>query len=250
MTGARESDVAAAAQESLERAVSTLQQAAQDAQIYVACGLPWQEGSRRTNCAVVIAPDGQLLTRYEQVAVDRPEVFASGTSTRAMWCQIKGVPCVVTIGHDALWSEIAEMAALRGAQLHLHLAYDQDTSAAGQLRRKQLWANLASFRTVTATVNAASPAGLSFPSAPAAGGSVIWEDLNRNKKKRMDGGYWPYSAERLAEAQERETILYATQAVQKTNPQFQILTDKTNPQMTPWYAKGAEVISATAPGAP
>ncbi len=30
-----------------------------------------------------------------------------------MWFEIKGVPCVMTIGRDALWSEIAEMAAWR-----------------------------------------------------------------------------------------------------------------------------------------
>jgi len=246
VTGAREAEIVAATQSELEGAVVTLQQAAKDAQIYVACGLPWQENGGRFNCALVIDPDGKLLTRYAQVVVDRPKLFTLGTSTRAMWCQIRGVPCVVTIGHDALWSEIAEMAALRGAQLHLHLAYDQDTSAAGQLRRRQIWANLASFRTVTATVNAASPAGLSFPSAPASGGSVIWEDLHR-ANKRKGGGYWPYSAERLAEANEDQSILYARQTVQKTNPQFQILTDKTNPQMTPWYAKGAEVIDAMAP---
>ncbi|MBI3464042.1 MAG: hypothetical protein HY000_13435 [Planctomycetes bacterium] len=243
VTGARDSDVSAASQPELLRAMEALQQAAKDARVHVACGLPWQENGRRLNCAVVIGPDGSILTRYAQVVVDRPELFSPGDSTAAMWCQIKGVPCVVTIGHESLWSEIAEMAALRGAQLHLHLAYDQDTTPEGQLRRKQLWANLASFRTFTATVNAASPAGLSTPSAPAAGGSVIWEDLHRHNKRKGKGiGYWPYSAERLAEAHDGPTILYATETVLQTNPHFQILTDKTNSQMTPWYAKGAEVI--------
>jgi hypothetical protein len=140
------------------------------------------------------------------------------------------------------------MAALRGAQVHLHLAYDPDTSAAGQLRRKQRWANLASFRTFTVTVNAASPASLAHPSAPSGGGSAIWEDFHRAHTGKA-GGYAPHSAVRLAEANQDETVLYATQTVQKTNPQFRILTQKTNPQMIPWYATGARVIDAETPSA-
>jgi hypothetical protein len=147
----------------------------------------------------------------------------------------------VTIGRDALWSEIAEMAAWRGAQIHLHLAYNRDTSPEADLLRNQLWVNLASFRTFTATVNAASPAGLPHPSAPASGGSAIWDDYHRGANRKF-GGYGPYSAVRVAEAKQEETILYATQAIPATNPQFGILTSKTNSQMTPWYATGARAI--------
>ena len=39
-----------------------------------------------------------------------------------MWFRVKGVPAVVTIGRDGLWSEIAELAAVAGAQVHIHLA--------------------------------------------------------------------------------------------------------------------------------
>jgi len=249
VTGARDADIEAATQPELDQALTTIRRAAKEARIYVACGLPWQEHGRRFNSAVVIGPDGSLLTRYSQLVVDRPQIFAQGSSTRAMWFEIKGVPCVVTIGRDALWSEIAEMAALRGAQLHLHLAYDQDTSTAGQLRRKQLWVNLASFRTVTATVNAASPVGLSHPSAPAGGGSAIWDDQHRGSSGKA-GGYAPHSAVRLAVAKDGETILYATQKVPTTNPQFRILTEKTNPQMTAWYVAGAQAIHAESPTVP
>src|SRR5262249_55094988 len=155
-------------------------------------------------------PDGTLLTRYAQLVVDRPALFSAAASTRPMWFAVKGVPCVVTIGGDALWSEIAEMAAWRGAEIHLHLAYDRDTSSAGAVRRNQLWANLASFRTFTATVNAASPEKLTEPSLDAAGGSVIWDDYHRSSSGKA-GGYAPYSAVRVAEAKEQETMLYATQ---------------------------------------
>jgi hypothetical protein len=148
-----------------------------------------------------------------------------------------------------LWSEIAEMAALRGAQIHLHLAYDQQTSVDAQLLRQQLWVNLASFDTFTATVNAATPDGLASRSAPAAGGSIIWEDFHRTKAG-AEGGYFPHSAVPLVKAGRNETILYATQRVAKTNPQFgRMIAPSRNPQMAPWYSAGAQAIYAngTAP---
>src|SRR5262249_17496395 len=150
-------------------------------------------------------------------------------------------PCVVTIGRDALWSEIAEMAAWRGAQVHLHLAYDRDTSVGEDLRRQQLWANLASFHTLTATVNAASPPRLEHPSAAANGGSVIWDDYHRGSSGKA-GGYFPHSAVRVSGAGREQTILYSTQKVPQTNPQFKVLTEKTNRPMTAWYIAGADAI--------
>ncbi len=241
VTGANEDDIRAAKQADWEAALALIQKAARQREIYVVVGLPWREGGKLYNAAAAIGPDGSLLTRYHQLVVDRPELFAAGTSTKAMWLHIKGVPAVVTVGRDALWSEIAELAALRGAQVHLHLAYDRQTSPAADLRRKQQWVNLASFRTFTATVNAASPRAIPNPSSPASGGSTIWDDFHRGQNRKL-GGYGPYSAVPVAQAGQDETILYATQTIPATNPQFRILTEKTNPQMTPWYATGAAGI--------
>jgi len=148
----------------------------------------------------------------------------------------------MTVGRDGLWSELAEMAAFRGAQVHLHLAYDGDTSDAASLRRKQLWANIASFRTFTATVNAASTLELTERgSITGCGGSTLWDDFHRGSTGKA-GGYFPHSAVVLTEAKESETILYAEQTVPKTNPHFKNITDKTNRPLTPWYATGAAAI--------
>jgi predicted amidohydrolase len=244
VTGAIDQDIVAATQPELQAAVECLQRAAAEAKIHVAFGLPWLEGARRSNCAIMIGPAGEQLTRYEQLVVDRPDLFSAGTNSRAMWFTIRGVPCVVTIGRDALWSEIAEMAAWRGAQVHLHLAYDRDTSPHADLRRRQLWANLASFHTFTATVNAASPVGLKQPSAPASGASVIWDDYHRGSSGKA-GGYFPHSAVAMISAAKEPTILYASQTAPAANPQFKILTDKTNRPMTAWYATGTNAIHAS-----
>lgn len=108
----------------------------------------------------------------------------------------------------------------------------------------------ANFRTLTLAVNAADPSHLSAPSspsAPAAGGSVIWEDYRREPHataRRTGAG--PWSAYRLAEAAEGEETLYATLTTPRVNPHFAHMTDTRNPQMRPWYALGAQAIYADA----
>jgi predicted amidohydrolase len=241
VTGARDTEIIAARQADLEAALAAVQKAAQKSSMYVVFGMPWHEGPRRTNCAFAIDPSGKLLTRYAQLVVDRPDLFAAGTAARPMWLEIKGVPCVVTVGRDALYSELAELAALRGALVHLHLAYDRETSPEADLLRRQLWVNLASFRTFTATVNAASPRTLPHSSADASGGSILWDDFHRAANRKM-GGYAPYSAVPVARAKQDETILYATETIPATNRQFRVVTEKTNAQMKPWYVTGAKLI--------
>jgi len=41
-----------------------------------------------------------------------------------MWFHVKGAPAVATIGRDALWTELGELAAVAGAQIHVHLDHD------------------------------------------------------------------------------------------------------------------------------
>ncbi len=242
VTGANEDDIRKANQSALASSLVEMKAAARAAQTFVTFGMPYTaEDGRLYNSAFVLGVDGTLLTRYDQLVPDRPNLFAPGMSTRAMWFQVNGVPAVVTIGHDALWSELAELAAVRGAQIHLHLCYDRDTSPAGGLLRKQLWINVASFKTFTATVNAASPASVLHPSAPANGGSMIWQDFHRAATGSV-GGYAPHSAVRLVEAGEGETILYATQLIPPFNPHFGQLARTHNPQMKAWYIAGAQAI--------
>jgi len=234
VTGPLAEDVANADQATLEAALRDIQSAAATEHIHVVAGMPFPSSGRRQNCAVVFDADGKLLTRHAQIVVDRPDLFAPGTATRSMWFRVNGVPSVVTIGRrEALWSEIAEMAAVRGAQMHFHLSYDTDATTRSALLRRQLWANLASFRTFTATVNAT-------------GGSTIWDDFRRSRK-RTPTGYGSYCAVALAQAGNGEQIIYATQTVSPTNPHFGDLTGKTNPQMKNWYEMGAHVIDSDVP---
>jgi hypothetical protein len=160
-----------------------------------------------------------------------------------MWFRVKGVPAVVTIGREGLWSEIAELTALAGAHLLVHIANDMTTGRDASLRRLQIWANLASWGTFTATVNAASPAG---------GGSAIWEDLRRSnesalaKDARTPDGYEkmaiysPFSANCLVRAGEGEQILTAAERMNRKTEHRSI---SKNLQMAAWYATGAKLFA-------
>jgi hypothetical protein len=151
-----------------------------------------------------------------------------------------------------LWSEIAELAAHAGAQIHVQIDYDRSTTKSADLRRMQIWAALASFKTFTPAINAASPAALAYPSAPAAGGSAIWDDLNGHGevRKALDTMqpnpdpavqiFSPWSANCVVQAGRGEQIIYATRRVNARNPYRQ---PTFNPQMRPWFDMGAEMIS-------
>ena len=146
--------------------------AARRAAICVVFGMPSRSHGR--NSAVVLGPDGALLTRYDGLVVDDGGPFEPGASAAAMWFEVRGVPAVVTVGGDVLWNEIAELAAIGGAQIHCHLANDagRGGSAADRLRRDQLWVNLASYRTITVTANAARPALGSRAAGAARSGAI------------------------------------------------------------------------------
>lgn len=188
-----------------------------------------------------------LLTCYDQMVVDRRDVFHEGSDARSMWFKVKGVPAVVTVGSDARWNEIAELAASRGAQLLFNLSYDDDVSEEATLRRNQFWAQLASFRTFSATVNAAHPRDSARPSAAANGGSCLWEDFDGHKKSRDKlpqavEVYSQYSACRIASAGRQETVLCAKRLMSRQNSHLPRFVASRYPYLMPWYHLGARAV--------
>lgn len=248
VTGVRTDDIAAASTSDLQSAVARLQDAAKQARITVVFGIPWRDGSSRFNSAIAIGPDGEILTRYSQLVVDRPDLFEQGASTHAMWFQVKGIPAVVTIGRDGLWNEIAELAAVRGAQLHFHLAYDTDLSSAGRLRRDQRWVNLASYRTLTVTVNSASTASIPSPSLPGSGGTRIWEDFRRWKKLLPIAEWHHCAVVKAAATDDAEAVVLFSDSVETRNGRSELSKGPTNSQMRPWWALGSSLIDTYPPG--
>jgi predicted amidohydrolase len=244
VTGALADDVVRADATVLGEALAAIRSAAQRHAITVIFGMPHIEGDRRWNSAFVVGPDGRQLTRYNQMVVDRRDLFTEGTDPSSLWFRVKGVPAIVTVGSDARWNEIGELAALRGAELLFNLSYGEATSDVAALRRMQFWVQLASFCTFSATVNAASPQGLDRPSSVANGGSALWEDFNGHRKTPADTVevFSQYSACRVVSAGHQEQILYAKRTIPRQNTYFRRLVAGRYPHLEPWYHLGARII--------
>jgi predicted amidohydrolase len=218
--------------------VDRIREAAREAAVTVAFALPRREDGRLYNTAYVIGPDGAVLTRHDQVSAAPP--LTAGARLSTMWFRVKGVPAVVSVSRDALWNEIAELAAVAGARLHVNLAREP---AAG---RRQIGAALASFTTLTVMANAPGPD---------AGRSAIWDDLSAREESRAEVRDLPrpdpgpvkvfsaFSANLVAEAGEDVGMITATRRVRGPNPHYPQRTAQYHPAMNAFYVAGARLIT-------
>ncbi|HMR31084.1 MAG TPA: nitrilase-related carbon-nitrogen hydrolase [Geminicoccaceae bacterium] len=206
--------------------------AAREAELMVVVGARVRTpAGRLRSAAFVVDRTGAVATRYDQLVTDEEGPFEAGTSTATMWFDLDGVPGIVTIGRDALWNELAELAALRGAQLHVHLAEDGGWAP---LVRRQLHANLASFYTLTVI-------------ASAKGDTAIWQDFRPGTNhRRRHGDHDRFCAVPLVEALPGQDLVVATQAVPSVNLHYRAMTERTATCMRPWYDLGAAVIASGA----
>lgn len=221
-----------------EDVLPRLQAAAGEHGITVVIGAEHRAEDGLRNSAFVFGPDGAVLTRYDQLSATSP--FQPGTNAAAMWFTVKGVPAVVTVGRDALWAEFAELAAVAGARIQVHLDNDPADNSEANLRRLQIWANMASFLTFTAAANVVD--------------SMIWDDLRgldearavvRNLPKPDTGlveVYSPFSANLVARAAPEARLIVATRTVPGPNPHHPRRTSNLNPRMEAWYSLGANLI--------
>jgi predicted amidohydrolase len=244
VTGTIAGDITGANAAVLHEALTRIQSEAQRHRITIVFGMSHVEGTTRKNSAFVAGPDGTVLTRYDQMVVDRRNLFEEGSDAKSMWFKVKGVPAIVTIGSDARWNEIGELAAVRGVQLLFNLSYDEDVSEAATLRRTQFWVQLASFCTFSATVNAADSQDVARPGVPANGGSCLWEDFNGHKKEPAGTVevFSQYSACRVVSAGRQEKIIYAQRTMPQLNPYFTRLVARRHPHLEPWYHLGARIV--------
>lgn len=212
LTGARSEGVQAVDQATLDNALQKLRDEAKASAIQVIVGTPWTANARRHNCAVVIGDDGQVETRYSQIVVDRDSLFYGGTSLQDMWFDVKGIPAIVTIGDDADWIEIGDLAACRGMSLHFHLTNDADGASNTAVLRKQRNLLALSYAQVGAVANVAGPGG--------GGESMIVSRVGgHNQPAPADLEYYlPYQTSVIASGKTGESLLFATRQVAAKNP--------------------------------
>jgi predicted amidohydrolase len=230
--------VAFPAQAAAETEIETLRIVAKENNIVVVIGAEHRDPEGLHSSAFVIGSDGNVLTRYDQLSAEMP--YKPGTNAGAMWFRIKGVPAVVTLGRDALWTELSELAAIAGAGIHIHLDHTVDPSPGTRQRRFETWVNMASFSAFTAAVNVNE--------------AIIWDDVRGRDESRAvvkglpqpDTGivevYSPFSANLVSRATSG-SLSIATRRVPAVNPHHPNRTSNLNPQMKAWYELGASLIS-------
>ncbi|MHC4580308.1 MAG: nitrilase-related carbon-nitrogen hydrolase, partial [Planctomycetota bacterium] len=241
VTGSLKSDILAASQPVLDKALARISNEAKAKGIYVVVGMPYDVAGARRNCALVIGDDGQVKTCYAQIVVGRRDLFAPGQGTRAMWFTVKGVHAIVTIGDDADWVEIADLAANRGMYLHFHISYEADESADDTVVRRQRNLLILRYAKYGAVVNAADPSDLPNPSSAASGASMIVSREGGHEQPAPAGVeyYLPYQTSIVKSAAAAETIVYAARRTSRRNDldldrHFRNRNRKSRPQQG-WY---------------
>jgi len=257
VTGYGKDDISAASLSALNSALNEIRNEAKSGNIYVIMGMPFFADGHRENCAFVIGDDGNIRTQYAQLRTTRSDLFRAGLSTRTMWFNLKGVYSIVTIGDDAEWVEIGDLAANRGMYLHFHISYEADSSPDAAVLRKQKNLLMLMYAKYGAIVNAARPSGLSNPSALASGTSMIVSREGGHNKPAPSGleYYLPYQTSIVKSAGSAETMIYATRKTMIRNDMDLTKSwrnrNRKNRAESGWYEwikMGAQLIQSDAGG--
>jgi predicted amidohydrolase len=206
--------VRAAGRTDLDAALRSIRRQADLANVYAIVGMPYFAGNQRHNCAFVIADDGSIKTRYAQIAAGRDDLFKPGLKAGAMWFDLKGVQSIVTIGDDADWIEIADLAAARGMYMHFHITSEVYPSADAVVMGRQRNLLMLMYAKYGAVVNAASG-----PESPSGGISMIVSREGGHNRPAPTGVeyYLPYQTSVVRSAGSAETMIVATRRTQRSN---------------------------------
>lgn len=217
VTGSVKEDITAATQSEMDKALSEVRHQADEKNIYVVVGMPYFIEGQRRNCAFVIADDGTVKTRYDQLAAGGDELFVQGSETKAMWFELKGVHSIVTIGDDADMVEIADLAACRGMYLHFHIACETYASADEVLLGKQRHLLMLLYAGYGAVVNTA--ADMSNQNSPVGGMSmIVSREGGHNKPAPSTIEYYlPYQTSVAKSAGRGEEMIVATRKTAAKN---------------------------------
>jgi predicted amidohydrolase len=219
VTGFLKDDISIARQSDLESALNEIRNQADSRDVYVIVGMPYFVDDNRRNCAFVIGDDGSIKTCYAQISASRADLFRAGSSTKAMWFELRGVRSIVTIGDDANLVEIGDLAANRGMYLHFHVTYEACSSAEEATLFKQRHLLMLMYAKHGAVVNAADPSGLSNPGSHAGGTSMIVSREGGHNKAAPSGleYYLPYQTSIVKSADTAETMILAARKTSARN---------------------------------
>lgn len=105
----------------LANAEQQLADACRTAGVYAVIGMPWREGGKLYNSAVVLSPTAGVLERYHKIQL--AEGWPSPGDHLSVF-RIDSVPCSIIICHDERYPELVRLPVLAGAQLVFYLSHE------------------------------------------------------------------------------------------------------------------------------
>ena len=186
--------------------------------------------------AVVISPEGKILREIYPLSTEAP--LPGGYSLRNMIFTLKGIPVIVVMENDVLWTEVIELAAVYGVRILVHLDYSEDFREERLERQLQVWATAASYGMFSVMASNRLAA--------------IWEDLNPRVERRavIDRRpltpapdveiLSPFSANLIRSTREQEVIL-ASRTISPSPTYFQDRVAR-YPALRAWLLWGARAL--------
>ena len=107
----------------LTGAVQQISTACRQAGVYGIIGTPWRDGEKLFNSALIIAPTGRLLERYDKIQL--AERWPDAGDHLSVF-KVDGVPCSIIICHDERYPELVRLPVLAGAKVIFYISHESD----------------------------------------------------------------------------------------------------------------------------
>jgi predicted amidohydrolase len=98
--------------------------------VYAVVGMPWRDGDKLYNSAVVIDPAGTVVERYHKVQL--AESWPHGGDHLSVF-PIDGVPSSIIICHDERYPELVRLPVLAGARLVFYISHESGIRAESKI---------------------------------------------------------------------------------------------------------------------
>jgi len=105
----------------LAAAAQQVAEACREAEAYAVVGTAWREGDKLFNSALILAPTGRVIERYDKIHL--AESWPQAGEHLSVF-KLDGVPCSVIICHDERYPELVRLPVLAGARVIFYVSHE------------------------------------------------------------------------------------------------------------------------------
>jgi len=102
-------------------AAEQVAEACRQAGVYAIVGTAWREGEKLFNSALILAPTGRVIERYDKIQL--AECWPQPGDHLSVF-KVDGVPCSVIICHDERYPELVRLPVLAGAKVIFYISHE------------------------------------------------------------------------------------------------------------------------------